>query len=465
MRRDLVRDPDFIEALAQNKLRGSTTSASARSGTAAAAAAADEVTKDVASGLDGRLVATIERVREQLDGFESRITLPAEAGEVNVSLLSILRKNVGKDLSNIAMPLTMNEPLNALQTLCEELTYSVLLQRANEMDDSLDRLMHVAAFAISALSLKKSRVERKPFNPLLGETYELVDPRSEFRFIAEKVSHHPPVMACHADAPGFRLWQDSSGRSRFWGKSIELVQTSHMHIELPRHADHFTYAKPSALVRGLLAGSRTIDFTGEITILNRSTGDRCVVLFKEGGIFSPSNDAVECRLFRAGSDHAERVLRGSWSAELLYERSPARSDVLWAAAALPPDAARFYFFSYFAMRLNELPPPPLRGELPLTDTRFRPDQRAYEEGRLEEAEELKTRLEDAQRVRNRERAAAGTSWVPLWFELREDSDSQSGHAWAYKGGYWEARARHAFPPSLPLWDDPNNSGSLIGLSN
>ena len=36
---------------------------------------------------------------------------------------------------------------------------------------------------------------KKPFNPMLGETYELVT--EDFKFISEQVSHHPPVSACH----------------------------------------------------------------------------------------------------------------------------------------------------------------------------------------------------------------------------------------------------------------------------
>lgn len=34
---------------------------------------------------------------------------------------------------------------------------------------------------------------QKPFNPLLGETFELVTP--DFRLIGEAVSHHPPIVA------------------------------------------------------------------------------------------------------------------------------------------------------------------------------------------------------------------------------------------------------------------------------
>ena len=35
----------------------------------------------------------------------------------------------------------------------------------------------------------------KPFNPLLGETYELIN--DNFDLIAEQVSHHPPVTAAY----------------------------------------------------------------------------------------------------------------------------------------------------------------------------------------------------------------------------------------------------------------------------
>ena len=51
-------------------------------------------------------------------------------------------------------------------------------------------------------------------NPMLGETFE--DPR--MKFIAEKVSHNPVVMAHHAEGKGWELWATSAGRTKFWGK-------------------------------------------------------------------------------------------------------------------------------------------------------------------------------------------------------------------------------------------------------
>ncbi|KAJ2557576.1 Oxysterol-binding protein 3 [Coemansia sp. RSA 1933] len=443
MRQELIRDPDFMAALARNNIQH-------------LHAAGVEAKPDGRSGakhkdLDNNPLATLESMRPMFEGYEPRTSLPAESCEVNVSLISILRKNVGKDLTSIAMPLVMNEPINALQGLCEELMYNRLLQKADEMSDSLDRLMHVAAFAISTLSPKKYRSERKPFNPLLGETYEMVDPRSGYRFVSEKVSHHPPVMACFADSPSYRFWQDSSGKSKFWGKSMEFIQTSNVHIELLKHGDHFTYCKPSVLVRGLITGNRTVDFTGEMTITNRSTGDRCVVTFKEAGMFSSSNDMVECYLYRgSGNSKVERVLRGSWSSHLRFEKSTTQAETLWTAVSLPPESESYYRFSYYTMLLNELIPGTVQ-DLPLTDTRLRPDQRAYEEGRIGDAEETKHELEEAQRERKRVRDAAGADWVPQWFEERDDPHSDSGRSWQYKGGYWDARANRDFPQTVELW--------------
>ena len=114
----------------------------------------------------------------------------------------------GKDLSKISMPVTLNEPLSALQRLCEELEYSELLDEAASLDNIYDRMVwskysntsilplrhhdviqvKVAAFAVSSFALNFHRAGRKPFNPILGETYECVREDKGFKFIAEQVS-------------------------------------------------------------------------------------------------------------------------------------------------------------------------------------------------------------------------------------------------------------------------------------
>lgn len=71
-----------------------------------------------------------------------RSCLPSPSPDNNtISLWNILRNNIGKDLSKVAMPVHLNEPLNALQRLCEELEYSELLDRAADTHDPFERMV------------------------------------------------------------------------------------------------------------------------------------------------------------------------------------------------------------------------------------------------------------------------------------------------------------------------------------
>lgn len=80
-----------------------------------------------------------------------------------------------------------NEPLSMLQRLTEDLEYHELLDKAARCDSSLEQMCLVAAFSVSSYSTTVHRTA-KPFNPLLGETYEL-DRLEEFgyRSVCEQV--------------------------------------------------------------------------------------------------------------------------------------------------------------------------------------------------------------------------------------------------------------------------------------
>jgi len=60
----------------------------------------------------------------------------------------------------------------------------------------------------------------KPFNPLLGETYELET--NDYQFLAEQVSHHPPVSAwyCNSERHGYKIWSNFSTKTSFSGKNL-----------------------------------------------------------------------------------------------------------------------------------------------------------------------------------------------------------------------------------------------------
>jgi oxysterol-binding protein-related protein 3/6/7 len=126
---------------------------------------------------------------------------------------------------------TFNEPITLLQRKAEEAEYHHLLHEASQTPDPVERMCYVAAFAVSGYAHTQHRSSRKGLwvltllfalhgahlnltsNPLLAETFEI----PEMKFISEKVSHNPVVMAYHAEGEGWELYGTSSGKTKFWG--------------------------------------------------------------------------------------------------------------------------------------------------------------------------------------------------------------------------------------------------------
>jgi len=105
----------------------------------------------------------------------------------------------------VSLPVIINEPISALQRFGEFLVLGHdLFHQASMCDDPAKRMILVAAAMISGNNCAKIR-KRKPFNPMLGETYELVT--SDFRFMSEKVQHQPnQVSACCLEGPFYKVW-------------------------------------------------------------------------------------------------------------------------------------------------------------------------------------------------------------------------------------------------------------------
>ncbi|KAI8643915.1 Oxysterol-binding protein-domain-containing protein [Parasitella parasitica] len=380
-----------------------------------------------------------------------RTKLPSPAVADAGSALSVFRKNVGKDLSTIAMPISMNEPLNMLQKACEELEYCELLEKASTMTDAMERLMYVTAFSISSYASSQYRSGRKPFNPMMTETYENIRPDKGFRFISEKVSHNPLIIAAHAEAKGFKYWQSTHIKSKFWGKSMEFMTEGSFHVTLTGHDDHFTFFKPSSWMKNMIAGEKYLEHSGECKVTNKTTGDYAVITFKEGtggGLFgapSKRNDVI-ATLYDSSNNKVRRIV-GKWSESLAEEVGLDKSklSVIWNAR--PPgikNPEKYFGFTKFATELNEMTELE-QGKLPITDTRLRPDQKLYEQGKVDEADQEKLRIEQLQRDRRKDFEAQGKEWLPRWF-------SRQGEEWLYSGQYWPTRETGQWPKEqFPLW--------------
>ena len=113
-------------------------------------------------------------------------------------------------------------------------------------------------------------------------------------------------------------------------------------------------------------------------------------------------------------------------------------------SALPPNYEQQYFFSAFSINLNHLNVFMLKETAP-TDSRLRPDLRAYEHGDFEIAAFEKNRLEENQRSRRELAKCKGTELKPYWFEFSQVETTISSK---YKGGYFECREKGKWPSEL-----------------
>ena len=379
------------------------------------------------------------------------------------SLIGFLRKNVGKDLSTIAMPVSANEPTSLVQRLAEQLEYSELLDAAALIPHDSgtgERILLIAAFAVSGFSNArvKERAARKPFNPMLGETYELVREDKGFRFLAEKVCHRPVVMACQADAKLWSLEQSPMPTQKFWGKSAELNTAGKVRITFHEGAlgpagegRKYSYTLATSFLRNVIAGEKYVEPVNTMTIHCDHTGAKAVVTFKGGkGMFAGRSEDVEVLAYDQDGQPYPYMLAGKWTSDLsLFADSGAtliKKDV-WKVGSLVDNPSVRYGWTTYAAQLNEVTELE-EGRLPPTDSRLRPDQRLVEEGRVEEAETVKKGLEERQRARRKVLEEAGETWKPRWFvKVREYADEEVWTMRVGEGdkeggefpGYWEMR--------------------------
>ncbi|KAF1945314.1 oxysterol binding protein 1 [Clathrospora elynae] len=366
------------------------------------------------------------------------------------SLIAFFRKNVGKDLSTIAMPVSANEPTSALQRLAEQLEYSELLDAAvSAASDTGERLVYMAAFAISAFSNArvKDRAIRKPFNPMLGETYELVREDKGYRFFAEKVLHRPVRMACQAEAQEWTFVQSATPMQKFWGKSAEINTDGPVRIFLHGSGEHYSWTLATSYLRNVIAGEKYLEPSGTMTIISGTTGAKAVCTFKAGGMFAGRSEEVSVQTFDGTGSVLPMGAIGKWTSDLQFtSNGQPTGKTIWKVGDLVDKAEKHYGLTTFAAALNEVTPIE-DDHMVSTDSRLRPDQRALEDGDVDRAEALKARLEERQRARRRIMEEHGEEWKPRWFSkvgAVEAAALGDEDVWRLKGGkegYWECRER------------------------
>lgn len=201
------------------------------------------------------------------------------------------------------------------------------------------------------------------------------------------------------------------------------------------------------------------------------TGERCSMMFKPCGLFGKELHKVEgfildkskkklCAIYGKWTDclytvdpaafdaHKKNLDEKKGNKQSSVDEEPEEvpppdaetvtvipgSELIWKITPRPDNSAKFYAFSSFAMHLNELEKS-MEGVIPQTDSRFRPDICAMENGDIDLASAEKKRLEEKQRMARKNRTKSTDEWKNRWFQQGPNPHTKA-QDWLYSKGYW-----------------------------
>lgn len=350
-------------------------------------------------GLKQPIVSDCEMVRVRIPG-EGNVKLNATA------LMKLLKELIGKDLSKFALPVWINEPTSILQRSGEFMYFNHFLTEASHQESSTKRMLFVAARMVCSQFVIPDRTG-KPFNPLLGETYELLTP--DFRYFSEMVSHHPPIFACSCEGEGYEYRRCSETVQQFTGKLVKAYDKNMATIDLyvatgagkkETMAETYRFKEPNIICGNIFMGSRYVEPQGQGVIQCEQTGDIAEVNFKTRGWTKSAKDENFVQVVvKNGMGKACYSIEGKYTEKLIAtDLQSGEQWVLFNAPQKPEDHARMYNMNLFALQLNVLSDD-LRKLLPPTDCRLRGDIQHWDQADLQAAEQEKKRLEVNQRQR------------------------------------------------------------------
>jgi hypothetical protein len=360
------------------------------------------------------------------------------------SYFKMMQKYVGSDITSmVTLPVIIFEPMTMLQRMAELMEYSYLLDMADETDDPYMRLVYASSFFISVYYAYQRTW--KPFNPILGETYEMAN-HGGMSFIAEQVSHHPPMSAGHAENEHFTYDVTSKLKTKFLGNSADVYPVGRTRVTLKRDGVTLDLVPPPTKISNLIFGRTWIDSPGEMVLTNLTTGDKVVLYFQPCGWFGAGRYEVDGYVYNS-AEEPKILITGKWNEALSYQVCDPEGEPLpgtemkevWRVAEAPKNDK--FQYTHFAHKLNSFDTAPKK--LLPSDSRLRPDRLALEKGDLSVSGNEKSSLEERQRAEKRNREAKNHKFTPRWFDLTEEvTPTPWGEleVYQYNGKYTEHRA-------------------------
>ncbi|KAM3720522.1 Oxysterol-binding protein-related protein [Dirofilaria immitis] len=254
-------------------------------------------------------------------------------GSVLMHLLS--QVSVGMDLTKVTLPTFILERRSLLEMYADFFAHPDSFVGCTDYSSPEERFISVVRYYIGAFyAARKSGVAKKPYNPILGETFRCRwkipgikrtkqftnrgpfpgSDKNDLTFVAEQVSHHPPVSAFYAEHPGKRvtftghIWTKSS----FLGLSIGVTNIGCGTVRLHNHDEEYVLTFPNGYGRSIMS-IPWIELGGKVTVNCVKTGYSAEIDFLTKPFFGGKAHRISGNIYRSGFRKPILIIKGEWN--------------------------------------------------------------------------------------------------------------------------------------------------------
>ncbi|KAK2164135.1 hypothetical protein LSH36_68g05061 [Paralvinella palmiformis] len=355
-------------------------------------------------------------------------------GNLITHLLSQVR--IGMDLTKVVLPTFILEKRSLLEMFADFFAHPDIFVGIVDQKTPKDRMIQTVRWYLSAFHAgRRSQVAKKPYNPILGEIfkcyYDIPDistgkqkpedkltngpipwaTKNNLIFIAEQVSHHPPISAFYAECFNKRISMDGYiwTKSKFLGLSIGVHMIGQALISVPEYDEDYIITFPNAYGRSILTVP-WMEMGGKVSVTCQKTGYYANIEFLTKPFYGGKKDQICAEIFAPNEKKSFCIIKGEWN------------GVMWAK---------------YSTGMNEIfvdtkTTPVIKKKVPPID-----QQEEFESRRLwkevtynlkakniEIATQYKHQLEQQQRDEARERKEHGLKWETKFFH-------EEGEHWLY----------------------------------
>lgn len=305
------------------------------------------------------------------------------------------------------------------------------LPQTNDADSAERDQMAVTRWFILTLRLQycsrseSKGLEKKPFNPLLGEVFvgrweNSAKPElGETILLSEQVLHHPPVTAyAIVNATNKVTLQGYNNIRALVLKTgaLNVKQYGHAVLEYGTTGSSFLITLPPLHIEGMLLTAPFVELDLKAYIQGLS-GYVTVIEFLGRGYLSGKKNLFKARMYKSvallgDKKNALYTIEGQWSGVLVV-----------APGAEAKKGGELFYDA--AEAKSELVVKPIADEHPLEARRvWQTVAEAIRAGDTATASKVKTEMEDKQRQEAAARAEAGELWTPRWFVEKNYAEAE-----------------------------------------